>query len=145
MPWRFIVFAGEQRATFGAALAEIIAREEKEPPSQVRLDQERNRLMDAPVVVAVVSRVTQTVGAPEWEQVLSCGAACQNLVLAANALGFGTVWVTRWYSFSAGVKAHLGLGPNERLAGFVHIGTARERQADRKRPALADIVTRYGS
>ena len=143
VPWRFIVFEGAAREAFGAALARIIAVEEKEPPSAVRLDTERQRLAGAPVVVAVISRVTETMGAPEWEQILSCGAACQNLVVAANALGFGTLWVTRWYSYSPGVREHLGLSPNERIAGFIHIGTATERLPDRKRPALADVVTRY--
>lgn len=142
-PWRFIVFEGEARLAFGEALAGILAAEDKEPPSPVRLETERQRLMGAPVVVAVVSRVADKPGAPEWEQVLSCGAACQNLVIAANALGYGTNWVTRWYSYSAGVGRHLGLGPGERIAGFIHIGTAKERQQDRTRPPLETVVTRY--
>ena len=82
-------------------------------------------------------------GAPEWEQVLSCGAACMNLCLAANALGFGTCWITEWYAYSAGVRAALGLGETEKVAGFIYIGTAKERQADRDRPVLASITTRW--
>ena len=143
VPWRFIVFEGAGRAAFGEALARIAASEDKEPPSPVRLAIERQRLAGSPVVVAVVSRVTETVGAPEWEQVLSAGAACQNLCLAANAQGFGTLWVTRWYSYSPGVRAHLELAGHERIAGFIHIGTPTERPPDRKRPALGEIVTRY--
>lgn len=142
-PWRFVVFEGAARERFGAVLADVLAREDKEPPSPVRLDTERQRLMGAPVTVAVISRVKDVPGAPEWEQVLSSGAACQNLVIAANALGFGVNWVTRWFAYSPGVRAHLGLAPEERIAGFIHIGTARERQPDRKRPALGDVVTRY--
>lgn len=142
-PWRFIVFEGEARLAFGKAIADILKTEDKEPPSEVRLETERQRLMGAPVVVAVVSRAADTPGAPEWEQVLSCGAACQNLVLAATALGYGSNWVTRWYAYSPGVAAHLGLTPGERIAGFVHIGTARERQGERARPQLANVVTRY--
>jgi nitroreductase len=142
-PWRFIVFEGAARLAFGKALASILQAEDKEPPSEVRLETERQRLTGAPVVVAVVSRVAARPGAPEWEQVLSCGAACQNLVIAANALGYGTNWVTRWYAYSPGVAAHLGLTDGERIAGFVHIGTPKERQQDRARPALADVVMRY--
>ena len=66
-----------------------------------------------------------------------------NLVIAANALGFGTLWITRWYAYSAGVRDRMGLTSNERIAGFVHIGTPKERQPDRVRPNLADVVTRY--
>ncbi len=142
-PWRFIVFEGAAREKFGAALSDILALEEKEPPSPVRLETERQRLMGAPLSIAVVSRVKETPGAPEWEQVLSAGAACQNLVIAASAMGFGCNWVTRWFAYSPGVKAHLGLVDHERIAGFIHIGTAAERQPDRKRPMLAEVVTRY--
>jgi len=142
-PWRFIVFEGEARAAFGRVLLEACAAEEKEPPSAARLEIERNRLLRAPTVVAVVSRVTPNPAAPEWEQILSCGAACQNLCLAANAMGFGTCWITEWYSYSPGVRAALKLAPNEKLAGFVYIGTAKERPADRERPDLAKITSRW--
>src|SRR5690606_13655493 len=71
-PWRFIVFEGEARAKFGEVLAEVCAAEE-EDPSHVRLDTERARLTRAPVVVAVISRIIDKPGAPEWEQILSTG------------------------------------------------------------------------
>jgi nitroreductase len=143
VPWRFIVFSGEARAAFGAVLAEACKAEEATPPSAVRLEMERTRFLRAPSVIGVVSRVTDVQGAPRWEQELSCGAACMNLCIAANALGFGTSWITEWYSYSPLVVARLGLANNERLAGFVYIGTATERQPDRDRPALASIVTRW--
>ncbi len=142
-PWRFILFEGDARARFGEVLAASCAGEDKEPPSATRLEVERNRLLRAPTVVAVISRVTPHPAAPEWEQVLSCGAACMNLCLAANAMGFGTCWLTEWYSFSGGVRRALGLADNERIAGFVYIGTARERQSDRERPDVAKITTRW--
>jgi nitroreductase len=142
-PWRFIVFEGEGRAAFGRVLLKACAAEDKAPPSAARLETERTRLLRAPTVVAVVSRVTPNPAAPEWEQVLSCGAVCQNLCLAANAMGFGTCWITEWYSYSAGVRAALKLAANERLAGFVYIGTAKEQQADRERPDLAKITSRW--
>lgn len=143
VPWRFIVFEGEARAKFGEVLAEVCAAEETPEPSPVRLDTERARLTRAPVVVAVISHVVEKPGAPEWEQILSAGACCFNLCLAANALGYGTSWITEWYSYSPGVRKALGLADNERVAGFIYIGTATEKQPDRERPALADIVTRW--
>jgi len=142
-PWRFVVFEGDARAAFGRVLLKACLAEEKETPSAARLETERTRLLRAPTVVAVVSRITPNPAAPEWEQVLSCGAACFSMCLAANALGFGTCWITEWYSYSPGVRAALGLAANERVAGFVYIGTARERQADRERPQLDKIVTRW--
>ena len=145
VPWRFIVFEGQARADFGRVLLKALQAEEREAPSAARLETERTRLMRAPTVVAVISRVTPNPAAPEWEQVLSCGAACFNLCLAANALGFGTSWITEWYSYSRTVQAALGLERNERVAGFIYIGTAKEQQADRDRPQLDQIVSRWNS
>ncbi len=143
VPWRFILFEGDARRRFGEMLARVLAEEDKEAPSQMRLETERGRLLRAPTVVCVVSRVTPTPGAPEWEQVLSCGAAAFNLCLAANALGYGTCWITEWYSYSSGVRAALRLQDNERVAGFVYIGKNKEVQPDRERPVLSDIVSRW--
>jgi nitroreductase len=142
-PWRFIVFEDEARERFGRVLGEACRAEEKEPPSESRLEFERARLLRAPTVVAVISRVNPQAPAPEWEQVLSCGAACQNLCLAANAMGFATCWITEWYSYSGAVREALQLGPTEKVAGFVYIGTAKERQADRERPNLGTIISRW--
>ena len=118
-------------------------QEDTSAPSPVRLDGERQRFLRAPLVVGVVSRVVATPGAPEWEQVLSAGAACFNLCLAANALGYGTSWITEWVAYSPIVRAALKLADNERIAGFVYVGTPATRPPDRERPALADIVTRW--
>jgi nitroreductase len=143
VPWRFIIFEGEARADFGRVLLKALQAEEREAPSAARLEMERTRLVRAPTVVAVISRVTANAAAPEWEQVLSCGAACFNLCLAANALGFGTSWITEWYSYSRTVQAALGLARHERIAGFIYIGTAKEQQPDRDRPQLEQIVSRW--
>ena len=142
-PWRFIVFEGAARARFGEVLAGIVQAEDKIEPSPVRLEAERQRFQRAPVVVAVISSLRHPPPAPEWEQQLSAGAACFNLCLAANAMGYGTNWLTEWLAYSPGVAKALGLGERERVAGFVYIGTARERQGDRERPHLSDVVTRW--
>jgi nitroreductase len=142
-PWRFILIEGDARARLGDVVAEACVAAEKEPPSHVRLETERTRLMRAPLVVAVVSRVTPHRSAPEWEQVLSAGAACFNLCLAANALGYGTSWITEWIAYNKAVGAALGLGENERIAGFVYVGTPSGHSDERERPALTDIVSRW--
>ena len=144
-PWRFVIIEGAARAKLGELAAEACKREEAEPPSHVRLDTERKRFLRAPLVIAVVSRVKETRGAPEWEQILSAGAACMNLCVAANALGYGTTWITEWISYSKTFGEGFGLAANERIAGFVHIGTATQKPDERERPALADVVTRWGA
>ena len=95
-----------------------------------------------PLVVAVVSSAAPHVKIPEWEQVLSAGAVCMNLVVAANAAGFATAWLTEWFAYDRRILDVLGLDPREKLAGFIHLGRAREVPGDRPRPVLSDIVTR---
>jgi nitroreductase len=143
-PWRFIVFEGAARQKAGDAIA--AAFKVKYPdakPEQV--EAERARLMRAPLVVAVVSRAGPHVKIPEWEQVLSAGAAAMNLVLAAHALGYGASWITEWYAYDRSVLDALGLGPNERIAGFVHIGRPPGVPEDRPRPPLHEIMTRFSA
>lgn len=142
VPWRFVLFEGEARTDFGRVLAAACKAEESSP-SAIRLETEAKRFLRAPVVVAVISRISKTHVVPEWEQVLSAGAACQNLVVAATSLGFGAQWITEWYAYSEGVWNALQLGEGERVAGFVYIGTPKERPDDRERPALDDIVTAW--
>jgi nitroreductase len=141
-PWRFIVIADAARERVGAIIAGTYAADNPDAAAE-RLAQERGRLMHAPLAVAVVSRSGPHVKIPEWEQVLSVGAAAMNLVIAANASGFATAWLTEWFTYDRRVLDALGLAPAEKLAGFVHIGRAREVPSDRPRPALDEIVTYF--
>jgi len=136
------VFEGDGRRKAGEAIAAaFLAKYPDAKPEQVEF--ERNRLARAPLVVAVVSRAAPHVKIPEWEQVLSSGAAAMSLVVAAHALGFGATWITEWYSYDRAVLDALGLAPHEKITGFVHIGRPAQAPEDRPRPALADIVTRF--
>jgi nitroreductase len=139
-PWRFIVIRGKARAHLGEAIAAVYAADNPQADED-RLEQQRGLLSRAPLVVAVVSRASPHPKIPEWEQILSAGAACQNLVIASNAAGFGANWITEWIAYDRRILESLGLSPEERIAGFVHIGTAQERMPDRPRPDLAEIVT----
>jgi nitroreductase len=142
IPWRFIVFEGEARAAAGEAIASAFRA--KYPDSQPEhVDHERRRLTRAPLVIAVVSRAAPHVKIPEWEQVLSAGAAAMSLVLAAHALGFGANWITEWYAYDRNALAALGVKDNEKIAGFIHIGTPVHAPEDRPRPPLAEIATRF--
>lgn len=140
-PWRFITFEGDARTRAGAVIAEVYAAQNADAQEK-RLAVERARF-SAPVVVGVVSRAGPHIKVPEWEQVLSAGAVCMNLTVAANALGFATAWLTEWYAYDRHVLERFGLGPDEKMAGFIHIGSAPAPREDRPRPALADVVTRF--
>ena len=142
VPWRFIVFDGDARLSAGAKIAAAFRGKYPDAtPEQVEF--EGKRLARAPLVVAVVSRAAPHVKIPEWEQVLSAGAAAMNLVLAAHALGYGASWITEWYAYDRGLLDALGLAPHERIAGFIHIGRPPGPPEDRPRPPLDEIATRF--
>lgn len=143
-PWRFIVFSGEARQRAGEAIATVF-RSSNPQATEDQIAFERNRLARAPLVIAVVSRAAPHVKIPEWEQVLSAGAAAMNLVTAAHSLGFAASWLTEWYAYDRAVLDALGLAPNEKIAGFVHIGRPAQPPEDRPRPPLSEIVTRFGN
>ena len=142
VPWRFILVQGEARGRLGEALATAFQADNPHASAE-QLAVERQRFANAPLVIAVVSRVVPHVKIPDWEQVLSAGAVCMNLLNGANALGYGASWLSGWAAFDRRVLDTLGLKADERIAGFVHVGTARETPTDRDRPSLSDIVTRF--
>jgi nitroreductase len=126
-PWRFIVFEGEGEP--GA--------------SEERVAMERNRFLRAPLVVGVVSRVREGIPIPEWEQILSAGACCQTMMIAATATGYVANWITEWCAYHPHVRDGLGLKTGERIAGFLYFGTAAVALEERVRPDLDSLVTYY--
>lgn len=136
-PWRFVVFQGDARARFGEALAQLYQADHPDATDKL-LQFQRDALTRAPLVIAVIATAAEHVKIPIWEQELSAGAACQNLLLAAHALGFGAQWLTEWYSYHEGVKALIGAEPHHRIAGFIYIGHYAEPPEERVRPDLAE-------
>lgn len=138
-PWYFIVFEGENREKTADLLKNAwLAEHPDTPPAKLEL--EAARFTRAPLVIAVVSRIREGKH-PVWEQILSAGAACQNLCLAANALGFATNWLTEWYSYSPAFRQSLGLDPEDHIVGFIYIGTPAEMPEERPRPDIDEITT----
>src|SRR5215467_12412667 len=141
-PWRFILFEGDAQLRAGEIIAAVFAK--KNPQATAAdVEVEKKRLTDAPLVIAVVSFTRPHPKVPAWEQVLSAGASAMNIVTAATALGYGANWLTGWFAFDRDVLDGLGLKADEKLVGFIHIGTPGKQSEDRPRPQLSDIVTRF--
>ena len=139
-PWRFIAIAGEART----ALGEFVAARglEREPgAAPAVIEKDRARFSHAPLVLAVIARLLPGHKVPEQEQLLSGGALCFQLLLAADALGFGGQWLTGWPAYDPAVTARLGLAADERVLGFLHLGTAREPVPERERPDAMSLLT----
>ena len=139
-PWRFIVFEGEGVKRFADILVDVLTQDGMNPG---QIEEWRARTLSAPVVVGVVSSARELIKIPVWEQELSAGAVCQNMLIASHALGFVANWLTEWYSYHPVVKQKIGLKPGERMAGFIYIGMPKEELQERPRPDMDRIVTRF--
>ena len=139
-PWRFIVFEGEGRERFADILVNVLAAEGVNP---AQVDEWRGRVTAAPVMIGVVSCARELIKIPVWEQELSAGAVCQNMLIAAHSLGFVANWLTEWYAYHPVVKQKIGLKPGERMAGFIYIGTPQQALEERPRPDMSQVITRF--
>ncbi len=141
-PWRFILYRGESRERVGEMLAELAEKREG-PLPELRLEKERTRFSRAPLVIGVVSVPQDNPKIPQWEMLLSGAAAAMNLVIAANALGYRTNWISNWYAEDAEGRRLLGLAPHESAIGFIHIGRHEGEVPDRPRPDPAALTSEY--
>jgi nitroreductase len=137
-PWRFVLI--EDRAAFAGLLVE---RYRADRPEAGRLEVEAMEAFarQAPTLIALVSLVRES-HIPDWEQLLSAGAAAQTLLIAAHALGYAGNWLTGAATYLPGIAEALGV-PGGRIAGYLFLGTASKPLEERPRPALGDIVLRW--
>ena len=142
-PWRMLVLRDRAREELGHVLKDAFV-EENPKATEVQVNYEQNRLTRAPVVVAVVSKVLKDHKIPEWEQILSSGAACQTMLIAAQSMGYAAQWLTEWYAYHPAVSKALNLEENERIAGFVYIGSGKA-PSERDRPEYENVVTEVES
>lgn len=141
-PFRFVIFGGDARERVGAILAKAFIDDTPDASSE-KIEFERRRFLRAPVVLGVVSSVDKNHRTPEWEQILTVGAVCQNILIAANTKGFAAQWLTEWYAYHPTVQKELGLSQSERIAGFIYIGSASENPLERARPQLDDLISKF--
>lgn len=141
-PWRFVLFQKAERAHFGTLLAEIFTQDNP-TATDAQISFEKNRFMRAPLVMAVVATPVSETKIPEWEQYLTSGAVCQNMLIAANAMGFAAQWLTEWYAYHPRVIQALCLESHEKISGFLYIGTANIDPCERKRPDVAQLTQNF--
>ena len=142
VPWRFIVLEGEARDAAGQRFDALYKVQNPDLPPE-KATMWRDYLMRAPVTVVVVSRPDPAAKIPVFNQILSAGACCMNLVAAATMLGYGAQWLLKWPGRDPRAAALLGVSEGEQVVGFVHLGSPGAQVEDRPRPKLADVVTRW--
>ena len=139
-PWRFVILRGDAKDAFAAKITALADRQ----ANPVKANAALRKLTRPPVAVAVISRHIPG-DIPEWEQRLSAAAVCQQMLLAAEALGWGANWITDWYAYDPKARDILGVGEGEQVAGYLYLGTATEPPQERVRPDVAAITTLWSA
>jgi nitroreductase len=140
-PWRFILVSGAARERLGTLMADsLVARKPDTAPAEI--ERERGKPMRAPLIIIVAAVIeTDHPKIPEVEQVLSAGAAAQNIMLAFHAMGYGCMWKTGGVAYDSGVKAAFGLAEADHIVGLLYAGTETAEAPDGGRPDAADFVS----
>lgn len=140
-PWRFVTIGEDQRQLLAEKLRAAYLRE-KPDARKAELDAMEAFAHEAPALIVVLSNPVPTSHIPLWEQELSAGAVCMNLLSAAHAMGFVASWLTGWAAYSEEVRDLFG-GPGARIAGFIFIGTSSQPLSERPRPELNTVASRW--
>ena len=141
-PWRFILWEGDARARFGDVMK---ARWQALHPDhgEGTLQFVHDLFLRAPTVLAVISTAAEHPKIPVWEQQLSAGAVCMNILLAATAMGIGCQWNTDWVAYDGEIAAAMGLKSHEKVAGLIYLGTPSAPLEDRPRPDAQALLSRW--
>jgi nitroreductase len=140
-PWRFVVVPEEGRETLAGVITDAY-RAERPQAARLEIEALEQFASQAPALVVVLSSPKPESHIPLWEQELSTGAACMNLLHAAHAMGFAGGWLTGWAAYSDAVRDAFGAAP-ERIAGFIFLGTPAKQLEERPRPDLGKIVSSW--
>jgi len=138
-PWRLQVLERSAQTKLGKIFAKAFADDHPDAREE-QIAFEQNRPLRSPVLIVISSRLQRPHKIPEIEQLLSCGAVCQNLLNAATLLGFGAQWLTEWPAYDPRIKVALGVPEDDHIVGFVSIGTPIEPPSERTRPNVEDVV-----
>ena len=140
VPFRIRVLRGEAKRAFGRTLARR-AEEANPGLSDAKREKERQRYEHAPLVLVVSAKIDDDSKVPPLEQYLTAGCVAYNLLLGAQALGFGAQWLTGWAAYDREVAKLLGMKKSEHVIGFIHIGTPSMEAPERDRPSYDEIVS----
>lgn len=139
VPFRFLRIAGQDRLALGETLV-ARARERDPGAGEAAIEKDRGRFAHAPVIVAVIAKLGPDEKIPEQERLLSAGCVCFALLQAAQAMGYGAQWLTGWPAYDPAILRTLGLAADEKIAGFIHIGTPKLEAPERERPDPRDLL-----
>ncbi len=139
-PWRIELWTPQMRKDMHRRLLDLL-HSRQDVPDLGKKEQGTNKLLHAPTVLVVISTAADHPKIPVWEQQLSAGAVCMNTLIAANAAGYGSQWLTAWYVYDDEAQQMLGLNEGERIAGLIFIGSSSATKNERDRPDIDALYT----
>lgn len=140
VPFRFLRIQGDARQALSARIVER-SRERNPDIGEAALEKDRMRFQHAPLIVAVVAKQGEDLKIPASERFSAASCVCFALLQATQALGYGAQWLTGWPAYDPAILRTLGLGDDECIAGFIHIGTPQLQAPERERPDPAELLT----
>ncbi|MGE4431974.1 MAG: nitroreductase [Sphingobium sp.] len=138
-PWRFVIVEQDQREALARLLEQALFAQKPDATAK-DVEAAREFATQAPCLVVLLSRPDTTRPIPLWEQELSAGAAAMNLLHAVHAMGFAGGWLTGWPAYSEQVRDAFGTA-EDKIAGFLFIGTPARELQERPRPRHEDVVS----
>lgn len=142
-PWRFVIVDKTQRTRF-AEILHSAYRIDREQPGKLETGAIDQFAHQAPTLIVALHSPKTAGKIPLWEQELSTGAACFNLLAAAHSQGYVGGWLTGWAAYSDAVRDAFGTAP-ERIAGFIYLGTAGAELKERPRPDYDAVVSHWAA
>ncbi len=141
-PYRFITIRGDARHALAEVFAAAVKRRDPEV-GEAYLAKQKDKPLRSPLIVVVVASLTDNPKIPQVEQMLSAGAAAHNVLLASNAMGFGSIWLTGDNAYDSGVCKALGLASSEKIIGFIYLGTEKRIWPSPPKPDVDEKITRW--
>ena len=141
-PYRFITIRGDARQALSEVFGSAVKRRDPDV-SEAYLAKQKDKPLRSPLIVVVVASLSNNPKVPEIEQMLSAGAAAHGVMLASNAMGFGSIWLTGDNAYDRGVCEALGLASSEKIIGFVYLGTEKRKFPRPPKPGVDEKVTHW--
>lgn len=144
-PWRFVIIEGENRAILGQTFANALKTRDREA-SEEAIQKELNRPLRAPTVIAILARVVNDrPNVPPIEQIVATACAAQNMLVAANAKGFGAILLTGKNAHDPNVRAFFGLKSDDEIVSFLYLGKPNGEKPSKLRPDPNDFIEEFGT
>ncbi len=141
-PSRFIEVKGKGLEKL-SKIFQKYAQDTIKPLSSEKLEKYKNAPYRAPMIVMAISNTKTHKKVPEIEQILSTGAAVQNILNAVHSIGFSAIWRTGVFALNDTIGSYFNLEPNQTILGYIYIGSAASEPKKIKEIEVENYVKKW--